>query len=120
MLLLRRLLVIYLVVMLSAGARAEEARRNGAVAGPLIDSEHIFGFAEGSDIGEKGELEIESTTIGSFGAPAGSMPTPITKPRFVMASPMSCGSQLARSPIISTFTMCLASAIAAGSSLAAS
>jgi hypothetical protein len=33
-----------------------------------FDTEHIFGFAEGSDIGAKGEVEIESTTIGSFGA----------------------------------------------------
>jgi hypothetical protein len=33
-----------------------------------FDTEHIFGFAEGSDIGAKGEVEIESTTIRSFGA----------------------------------------------------
>jgi hypothetical protein len=36
-----------------------------------FDTEHIFGFAEGSDIGKKGELEIESITIGSFGALGG-------------------------------------------------
>ena len=32
-----------------------------------VDTEHIFGFAEGSDIGEKGEREIENVNIGSFG-----------------------------------------------------
>jgi hypothetical protein len=31
------------------------------------DTEHIFGFTEGTDIGEKGEREFENTTIGSFG-----------------------------------------------------
>ncbi len=33
-----------------------------------IDTEHIFGFTEGSDIGEKGEQEAESTTVGYFGS----------------------------------------------------
>ena len=32
-----------------------------------VDTEHIFGFSDGSDIGEKGEREIENITIGSFG-----------------------------------------------------
>jgi hypothetical protein len=32
-----------------------------------FEDEHIFGFAEGSDIGSKGEAEIESATVGSFG-----------------------------------------------------
>ncbi len=32
-----------------------------------VDTEHIFGFSEGSTIGEKGEREIEDVTVGSFG-----------------------------------------------------
>jgi hypothetical protein len=32
-----------------------------------IDTEHIFGFADGTDIGEKGEREIENIAVGSFG-----------------------------------------------------
>jgi len=32
-----------------------------------IDTEHIFGFTEGSDIGHKGEVELESTFTGRFG-----------------------------------------------------
>ncbi len=36
-----------------------------------VDTEHIFGFAEGSDIGKKGEIEIENVNIGSFGKAGG-------------------------------------------------
>ena len=32
-----------------------------------IDTEHIFGFTEGSDIGHRGEIELESTFVGLFG-----------------------------------------------------
>jgi hypothetical protein len=39
-----------------------------AAGTPDIDTEHIFGFAEGSDIGEQGEREIESVTVGGFGS----------------------------------------------------
>jgi len=34
-----------------------------------IDTEHIFGFTEGTDIGDKGDIELESTFIGRFGKP---------------------------------------------------
>jgi hypothetical protein len=37
-----------------------------------IDTEHIFGFAMGSDIGEKGELELESENVAGFGKRTGS------------------------------------------------
>lgn len=36
-------------------------------AGTAVDSEHIFGFTEGADIGDKGESELESITIGRLG-----------------------------------------------------
>jgi hypothetical protein len=36
------------------------------------DSEHLFGFTEGADIGKAGEREAESETIGRFGKAAGS------------------------------------------------
>ncbi|MBV8922141.1 MAG: hypothetical protein JOZ76_29405 [Bradyrhizobium sp.] len=36
------------------------------------DSEHLFGFTEGADIGKAGEHEAESETIGRFGKSAGS------------------------------------------------
>lgn len=37
-----------------------------------VDSEHIFGFTEGADIGKAGEREAESETIGHLGKAAGS------------------------------------------------
>jgi hypothetical protein len=44
--------------------RADEVKRGDKNA---IDSEHIFGFTEGSDIGEKGEIELESSNVVRFG-----------------------------------------------------
>jgi hypothetical protein len=40
--------------------------------GEQIDTEHIFGFTMGSDIGEKGELEFEMENVGGLGKRAGS------------------------------------------------
>ncbi|MBI3434215.1 MAG: hypothetical protein HY056_03930 [Proteobacteria bacterium] len=39
----------------------------GGARGAGIDSEHLFGFTEGSDIGEKGEKELELEAFGRFG-----------------------------------------------------
>ena len=48
--------------LLSSLALAQEEQ-----AGSTVDSEHIFGFTEGADIGDKGESELESITIGRLG-----------------------------------------------------
>mgnify|MGYP003347886345 CR=1 FL=1 len=40
-----------------------------------IDTEHIFGFSMGSDIGEKGEIEVEMENVAGFGKRAGSYAT---------------------------------------------
>jgi hypothetical protein len=45
-----------------------QAEPQSATSESQFDTEHIFGFGEGSDVGNKGELEIESFTIGIFGA----------------------------------------------------
>ena len=37
-----------------------------------IDTEYLFGFLTGTDIGEPGEKEIENTTVGRFGKGTGS------------------------------------------------
>ncbi len=50
------------VTLLSSLALAQEEQ-----AGSTVDSEHIFGFTEGADIGAKGESELESITIGRLG-----------------------------------------------------
>ena len=44
---------------------------SGAIANG-IDSEHLFGFTEGSDIGAKGDKELELSGHGRFGARRGS------------------------------------------------
>ena len=49
---------------------AEFARAE--VATNKIDTEYLFGFITGTDIGEVGERELESTTVGRFGKSAGS------------------------------------------------
>src|ERR1700733_5842855 len=36
-----------------------------------IDTEHLFGFTIGSDVGEVGEKEIESSVTGRFGKQTG-------------------------------------------------
>jgi hypothetical protein len=45
-------------------ARADEVKQGDKNA---IDSEHIFGFTEGADIGAKGEIELESANVARFG-----------------------------------------------------
>ena len=60
----RRMLMLLAALLCPALGQAQESRR---VAG--IDTEHIFGFTEGSDIGKKGEKEIESSLTGRFGKP---------------------------------------------------
>jgi hypothetical protein len=65
----RRLLVVSLGLVLPAAALAQEARHGYPVTESSFDTEHIFGFGEGSDFGPMGEYEIESFTVGIFGAP---------------------------------------------------
>ena len=50
--------------MLPSLAHARDTETSAPVA---IDTEHIFGFAEGADIGEKGEKELEITATGLAG-----------------------------------------------------
>lgn len=63
----RLLLVALLIALLGAtgvaGARAAQDK---------IDTEHLFGFLTGTDTGEVGERELESTTVGRFGKRTGS------------------------------------------------
>jgi hypothetical protein len=51
-------------LLLPAGAHSESWPR---IVG--VDTEHIFGFTEGTDIGYRGEIELESTFVGRFGKP---------------------------------------------------
>lgn len=53
-------LAVLMVLVVGAPARASD-----------VDSEHLFGFTEGADIGKAGEREAESETIGHLGKSAG-------------------------------------------------
>ena len=44
-----------------------QAQESGGTAEGAVDTEHIFGFAEGADIGEKGERELDITTTSLIG-----------------------------------------------------
>lgn len=53
-----------------SAASAGHQPANGGEA--EVDSEHIFGFTEGSDVGDAGEKEIELEPLGRFGKRGGS------------------------------------------------
>jgi hypothetical protein len=59
-----RALLMLAALMLPSLAQAQVL---GSSAPGTIDTEHIFGFAEGADIGEKGERELEITATGLAG-----------------------------------------------------
>jgi hypothetical protein len=53
--------------LLAGEAIAKGSPAAGGEAEEPFDAEHIFGFVDGSDIGEQGEQEIESVTVGRIG-----------------------------------------------------
>ncbi len=61
-----RLPLIAVVLAFSSLAWGQEHE-----AGAAVDSEHIFGFTEGADIGDRGEQELESVTTGRLGKQGG-------------------------------------------------
>ena len=73
----RAILLIVLAVLVATssahGAAGKRADKTGEV-----DTEHMFGFTEGSDIGEAGEKELETDSTGRFGKLGGSYNTVAT------------------------------------------
>lgn len=61
------LLAVALAIATLGFVQAHEAGKPDAQE--EFDTEHIFGFTEGTDIGEKGEKELESTNEALFGKP---------------------------------------------------
>ena len=59
------------LLVVSAGSAAAHEGESSAGA-PEINSEYIFGFTRGTEIGEAGNVEIESGSVGRIGARAGS------------------------------------------------
>src|SRR5690242_6865357 len=66
MLRIRHLVVASLLLAPSGLPAAAEDERNG------VDTEHMFGFLTGSDVGDVGDREVESETNGRFGRRTGS------------------------------------------------
>ena len=64
--LLLGLAFIWLAGLAAAGSASAENRKPADKAGE-VDTEHMFGFTEGSDIGEAGEKELETDSTGRFG-----------------------------------------------------
>jgi len=57
---------IWLVGLAAPGSASAESRKHADKAGE-VDTEHMFGFTEGSDVGEAGEKELETDLTGRFG-----------------------------------------------------
>jgi hypothetical protein len=64
--LLLALASIWLAGLAATGSVSAENRKHADRAGE-VDTEHMFGFTEGSDIGETGEKELETDSTGRFG-----------------------------------------------------
>lgn len=58
--------VLLIVAVLGTARSAQAESRKHADKAGEIDTEHMFGFTEGSDIGEKGEKEVEVDSTGRF------------------------------------------------------
>jgi hypothetical protein len=53
-------------------APAQSEPRKAVYGAGEVDTEHMFGFTEGSDIGALGEKELETDSTGRFGRKTGS------------------------------------------------
>jgi hypothetical protein len=73
----RAILLIVLAVLVAAGSAHGAAGKRADKTGE-IDTEHMFGFTEGSDIGEAGEKELEADSTGRLGKLGGSYNTVAT------------------------------------------
>jgi hypothetical protein len=62
--------MVFLVSLWARPAAAGDKKETDNT--PDADTEHLFGFTEGSDIGERGEKEFEAESIGRFGRQGGS------------------------------------------------
>ena len=69
-------LVVLAVLVATSSARGDPGKRADKTG--EVDTEHMFGFTEGSDIGEAGDKELEADSIGRFGKLGGSYNTVAT------------------------------------------
>jgi len=62
---------MWLAGLAAPGSASADSHKHADKAGE-VDTEHMFGFTEGSDIGEAGEKELETDLTGRFGKLDGS------------------------------------------------
>jgi hypothetical protein len=67
----RAMLLIVLAVLGAAGSAHGSPGKRADKTGD-VDTEHMFGFTEGSDVGAAGEKELETDSTGRFGKLGGS------------------------------------------------
>ena len=70
------LLIVLAVLVATSSARGDPGKRADKTG--EVDTEHMFGFTEGSDIGKAGEKELEADSTGRFGKLGGSYNTVAT------------------------------------------
>jgi len=75
---LSRAILLTVLAVLVATSSAHGAAGKRADKTGEVDTEHMFGFTEGSDIGEAGEKELEADSTGRFGKLGGSYNTVAT------------------------------------------
>jgi hypothetical protein len=75
---LLRTMLLIMVSLLAATSSARGDSGKRADKSGEVDTEHMFGFTEGSDIGEAGEKELEADSTGRFGKLGGSYNTVAT------------------------------------------
>jgi hypothetical protein len=63
--------LVLLTLLGATGPALGEPRKNGENA-DVVDTEHMFGFITGTDIGQVGDKELESETTGRLGKRTGS------------------------------------------------
>jgi hypothetical protein len=64
---LSRAILLIVLALLGAAGSAHGGPGKRADKTGEVDTEHMFGFTEGSDIGEAGETELEADSTGRFG-----------------------------------------------------
>ena len=75
--LLRTMLLIVLSLLVATSSGRGDPGKRADKSGQ-VDTEHMFGFTEGSDIGDAGEKELEADSTGRFGKLGGSYNTVAT------------------------------------------
>src|SRR5436305_3270516 len=63
--------LVLLTLLGATGPALGESPKNGENA-DVVDTEHMFGFITGTDIGQVGDKELESETTGRLGKLTGS------------------------------------------------